>query len=156
MLNEVKRIDVEKAALDLKQRSLAALRCDLARLVYLASTRDYNTGRYYHEGLALRFTEEAAQRALENCHHELFRKLTLSSLEDLTQELCSFIDSTRFPMDRVLEAWQNLEPYRTVVPLSCDPVWARFFLSNIKLALAILGSRQAKSLQDPQSASLPQ
>src|SRR5436190_1559634 len=54
---------VEDALRDLRNRTLAKLDGDLARLVYLASTRDYNTGRYAHDGLSFRFSESVAETA---------------------------------------------------------------------------------------------
>jgi len=55
---------VEAAIRDLENRTLASLHGELTKLVYLSSTRDYNTGEYLHEGLAQRFGAEAAQQAL--------------------------------------------------------------------------------------------
>jgi rhamnogalacturonyl hydrolase YesR len=52
-------MDVLAAADDLRRRTLVELTRPLERLIYLASTRDYNTGLYYHQGLAARFSEEA-------------------------------------------------------------------------------------------------
>ena len=51
----VKPLPVQEAYEDLLQRSLSRIPCDLGRLLYLASTRDYNTGNYHHDGLADRF-----------------------------------------------------------------------------------------------------
>ena len=48
----VKPLPVQEAYEDLLQRSLSRIPCDLGRLLYLASTRDYNTGNYHHDGLA--------------------------------------------------------------------------------------------------------
>ena len=49
----VKLVPVQAAYDDLLNRSLSKISCDLARLIYLASTRDYNTGTYHHDGLVL-------------------------------------------------------------------------------------------------------
>src|ERR1700730_17234256 len=76
-----KRIDVQRAAHDLHLRTLSKISRPLDRLIYLASTRDYNTGLYYHDGLAARFSEEVACEALADCHREAFRELTSSSLK---------------------------------------------------------------------------
>ena len=64
-------------------------------MIYLASTRDYNTGLYYHQGLALRFSEEAACEALADCHREAFEELVAASLEELVYELEAYLKSTR-------------------------------------------------------------
>jgi hypothetical protein len=57
----------------------------MARLVYLASTCDY------HTGLALHFTEEAADEALARCHQEVFEQLMMMPLERLVAELGTYI-----------------------------------------------------------------
>ena len=62
----VKLVPVQEAYDDLLNRTLSRISCDLGRLIYLASTRDYNTGNYYHEGLASRFSPEVARKALES------------------------------------------------------------------------------------------
>ena len=82
-----KHTDVLAAADDLRRRTLADMTQPLERLIYLASTRDYNTGLYYHHGLAVRFSEEAACEALADCHREAFEELVAASLEELVYEL---------------------------------------------------------------------
>jgi hypothetical protein len=145
---EVKREDVEAAIEDVKSRTLAGLPGDLARLIYIASTRDYNTGHYYHEGLAMHFTEEVARRALAACHQEIFDRLAPSLVEDLVKQLETYVSSTHARPVEVLEAWKKLEPYRVTIPLECAPLAAEFFFSNVRIGLAILQARQDA---DPQS-----
>ncbi len=80
MHGELKHEDVEAARRDLADRTLATIRGDLARLIYLASMRDYNTGEYHHEGLAYMFTESVAGKAIAACHRDVFRRLILCSV----------------------------------------------------------------------------
>jgi hypothetical protein len=143
MKAHVRATNSRKATEDLKNRTLGGIAGELAQLVYLASTRDYNTGHYYHDGLAFRFGEEAARSALAACHQEVFRKLAFTSLEELVQQLDCYLLSTHSGRTEVLEIWKRLEPYRMTVPLDCDPLLAQLFFSNIKVALAILEDRPA-------------
>ena len=97
----VKLVPVQAAYDDLLQRSLSKLSCDLARLVYLASTRDYNSGTYHHDGLAARFRADAASKALEIAHRQIFYQLSAYSLEELVAELELYLNSSHeCPTDR--------------------------------------------------------
>jgi broad-specificity NMP kinase len=138
-----KTVTVERAYDDLLRRSLANIRGDLARLIYLASTRDYNTGKYHHDGLAAHFKSEIACQALEMAHRQIFYQIAARSLEELVGELDLYVNSSRQNRDQVLQVWQKLEPYRVALPVSVDLVVAQLFVSNIKLALAILRQRLA-------------
>lgn len=137
------RQNIREAIEDVRCRTLAGIRGDIAKLIYLASTRDYNTGRYYHDGLAFRFTSEASERALEFSHREIFERLVFSPLEALSEEVETFIRGTHEAPEKVLETWKKLEPYRVTIPQDSDPTYAELFFSNIRIALAMLEA-QAK------------
>jgi hypothetical protein len=134
-------MDVQQAAEDLQRRSLAGLSRPLDRLIYLASMRDYNTGLYYHDGLASRFSQEVACEALADCHREAFRQLVASPLKSLVDQMEEYMSTTHTGPSEFLTAWSNLEPYRVAIPVESDPMSAKFLFSNIKIALAILNSR---------------
>jgi len=138
----IKLVSVQDAYDDILERTLARISCDLARLVYLASTRDYNTGNYHHDGLAARFSAEVARKALEIAHRQVFYRVSAYSLEDLSEQVEIYLKSSRESPLEVLRAWQNLEPYRIAVPMEVNPAVARLFLSNIRLSLAIFRHRQ--------------
>ena len=142
MSGETKNVTVEEAIKDLQHHTLGAIPGEIARLVYLASTRDYNTGQYYHDGLAFRFNEEVASIALATHHRETFRKLVFSPLEDLVQQLDAYMSSTRVLSTECLEFWKKIEPYRVTIPIDCDTMSVELFFSNVRVALAILQTRQ--------------
>ena len=87
MRTKFTRMDVEAAKEDIRNHTLAPIKNDFGRLIYLASTRDYNTGKYYHDGLAFQFSEPTAERALAACHHEVFEQLLECPLEDFVCQL---------------------------------------------------------------------
>jgi hypothetical protein len=132
---------VEEAYDDLLRRSLSKIRGDLARLIYLASTRDYNTGKYHHDGLAAHFQADIACQALEMAHRQIFYHIAARSLEELVGELELYINSSRQSRDEVLQVWQKLEPYRVALPVDVNAAVAQLFVSNVRLALAILRLR---------------
>jgi hypothetical protein len=129
---------VENALRDLRNRTLARLDGNLARLVYLASTRDYNTGRYEHDGLSFHFSQQVAQAALAAAHREVFASLALSPLRVLVAELQHYIRSSCADATELVTAWNTSEAYRILSPTTDDPLAARLFSSNIKVALAIV------------------
>jgi hypothetical protein len=156
MSASVKLVLVQEAYDDILRRTLSKLSCDLGRLIYLASTRDYNTGSYHHDGLASRFSPEVARKALEIAHRQVFYQVSAYSLEELVQEIEIYFASSREEPQKVLATWQKLEPFRIAVPVEVNPVVARLFLSNIRLALAIYRFRQPQAPSDPSAASLHQ
>lgn len=134
----LKHMEVHRAIQDLQNRTLNSFPRALDRLIYLASTRDYNTGVYYHDGLAARFTEEVACQALADCHRVAFKELTSASLKDLVSQVEGYQESTRTNLAEFITAWRKLEPYRIAIPVESDPLSAEFLFSNLKIALAIL------------------
>lgn len=138
--NSVARLDA--AVQDLYDRTLGALNGDLSRLVYLSSTRDYNTGEYQHAGLADRFGTETARYALARCHETAFRDLLELNLANFVGQVAAYIESTGADRDRVLDAWRRLQAYRVLVPETCDELTADFFASNVRIALEALRAGQ--------------
>jgi len=134
----VTELAAEGAIRDLEARTLAGLDGDVSKVVYLSGTRDYNTGRYQHDGLALRFGDAAAQTALARCHEAVFQDLLHCGIQALVAQLAAYIESTGADRDRVLDSWQRLEAYRVLIPGTCDPLSADCFISNIKIALEVL------------------
>jgi hypothetical protein len=148
MQDRVNGINLVDVVEDLKERTLARLPGEVAKLVYLASTRDYVTGRYHHDGLAFRFNEQLAEVALAVCHREVFDKMAVVSLQELVQGIEIFIQTNRTEPYKVLDTWKNLLPYRVVIPEHCDRVAREYFFSNFRMALAVLEARLARRPRD--------
>lgn|SRR5215831_2306874 len=146
MMFDEKRGSVVRATDDLRRRTLAQFARPLDRLIYLASTRDYNTGVYYHDGLASIFTEEVACQALADCHREVFKQVLDTSLESLVGQIEGYIETGHLGLRNFLAAWQKIEPFRVILPMETDPLAAEFLFSNLRTALAILETR---STTDP-------
>ena len=149
---ERRSIDLEPAITDLRNRTLSRLSGDFSRLVYLASSRDLNTGHYSHDGLTFHFSQDVASKAMALCHREIFDRLVYASLEQLITELHNYICSTDEPPEHFLKSWEHLGSYRVTIPSECDELEAQVFLSNLKMALAILQTCQKYAFRDEQSA----
>ena len=134
-------VTAEEAYDDLSRRTLQRISGDLARLIYLASTRDYNTGQYRHDGLAARFRGELACKALELAHRQIFYRIAASPLERLVGEVELYVSASPQSREEILQVWQKLEPYRVALPVNVNVALAQLFVSNIKLALAIVQRR---------------
>jgi hypothetical protein len=134
-------MEVVRAAEDLRRRTLAEISDPLDRLIYLASMRDYNTGLYYHAGLATRFGDDVACEALADCHNEAYWQLLASPLESVVSQLESYASRSGATSEELIATWKGLEPYRVAVPAKSDPLATDFVCSNVKLALSILESR---------------
>jgi hypothetical protein len=150
-----KHQDVQAASRDLRTRTLSQIPHPLDRLIYLASTRDYNTGLYHHDGLSSRFSEEVACEALADCHREAFRQLLTSPLEDIVTQLDSYMAGSRSDPVEFIASWRDLKPYQVAIPAATEPLSAEFLFSNLRIALAILESRFRRSPAAAPGASLP-
>ena len=78
-----------------------------------------------------------------------------TGMRRLTEELHKYMQSSREQPIAFLNAWQKLEPYRVAIPLRVDPTIAELFISNIKIALAVLRHRQSAKPDRPQGALPP-
>jgi len=142
--NAFRSSDAQRAFDDLWGRTLSRVSGDLNRLIYVASTRDYNSGRYHHAGLEAHFGFEAVGRALENAHRELFWKLSCSPLKELVSELELYMLCSGESPEELLRTWRSLQPYRVAVPMDVDPLAAHLFFSNLKLGLEVLQTRRSR------------
>jgi hypothetical protein len=136
---------VEEAYDDLLRRTLSKIQGDLAQLIYLASTRDYNTGQYRHDGLAARFGEEISGQALNLAHRETFRRLAGASLEQVVKELDLYLSHSQQSREDILQVWQKLEPYRVALPVNVNVALGQLFISNVKIALTILRRQEQQA-----------
>jgi len=143
MLSHPIPVNVEAAKEDLRVRTLGPIGYDFGRLLYLASTRDYTSGEYHHYGLGRSFSEQVAREALAACHQEVFYDLAICPLKSLVPQVERFMVSGGRDLQNSLNSWEVFETYRLTVPNDCDRLTAGLLLSNIKVAMALLKSRQS-------------
>lgn len=133
--------DVQQAASDLRNRTLAPLQRPLDRLIYLASMRNYNTGLYRHDGLAARYSPSVACEALAECHREVFHELIECPVKGLVSQIEGYMLSAGIDCSDFISSWKKLEPYRVAVPVETEPLAAELLFCNLRTALAILEAR---------------
>src|SRR5579864_3779020 len=105
-------------ASDLWRNTLSQIPSVLGRLVYLASLRNSNSGRYEHHGLALVFGEDEANRALKRSHSQVFREWLTFNLEQQKTDLELYLSGLDEDKRTVLATWQELAYYRALMPAS--------------------------------------
>ncbi len=148
-MRRVTQSDIEAAKEDLRLRTLEPIGYDFGRLIYMSSLRDFNSGEYYHLGLAHSFSEQAASAALATCHQEIFYRLVSSPLESLVAQVERFMRSSPHDWEKTVNAWETLEAYRVMVPSVSNRLVAELFRSNVKVAMEVLkgpGGSQAEKL----------
>lgn len=112
---------------------------DLTRMLYLASLRDCNSGRYLHPQLSFRMGGEIADQALFACHRHVFQRLLATPISGYVNQLEEYIRYTRTEKAIVLRTWESLQAYRATVPILAHPLYLELFCTNIEAALMILG-----------------
>ena len=142
-------------ACDLMDKTRESVNLPVALLVYLASLRDHNTGRYHHDGWKFALSEEGADQALRRFHREEFERLLNRTVRELAEELGAYFRSLEEPVDRSVAVWRELESFRVLAPEGCHPVDRELFYSSLRAALAVLAVRSPSFPWLPQAASPP-
>ena len=138
---------------DVWRNTLSQIPTVFGRLVYLASLRNVNSGRYEHHGLALVFGPEDASRALKQSHGKVFAEWLSFNLEEQMADLELYLADIPEQRRTVLQAWSKLEPYKSYVPDSAKPVQRRLYLSDLRAMLELL--RRAAGVDEPDQDSSP-
>ena len=124
-----------------------SLPTDMARLIFLATVRDNNSGHYYHPEVARRYSPEIADAAMLACHKQIYERVVSLSLEDLTDQLDDYMATVRASKNRLIESWSKLRAYRATIPMDTDPISAEIFFMKVDVAVAILGARLSSVIQ---------
>jgi hypothetical protein len=126
------------AAGDLWRNTISQIPTVFGRLVYLASLRNANTGRYEHHGLALVFGEEEANKALKSSHSAVFSEWLTFNLEQQKADLDLYLAGLYEDKRVILDTWLRLAPYRNLLPASVRGAERRLYLADLTALLEIL------------------
>jgi hypothetical protein len=133
---------------DFQHHSLDKMQGISARLIYLASLRDHNTGRYHHYGLESRYSDQAVDQGLHRCHLAAFDSFVSLPLREQTQDLLHFFESLKAERSRLVEVWQHLRAYQILPPEDCHPLARQLFRENIETILEVLKESELWELLD--------
>lgn len=134
-----------RALRDLWSRTLAQVPTTFGRIVYLASLRDANTGRYQHFGLAQVYSLEEAAGALLASHIEAFGEWLNYPLARQKSDLEEYLGSLEEDRTTVLRTWLALSPYRNLIPTDATEAQRELFVSDLELILELLRDETSPS-----------
>lgn len=118
--------------------SLDKLPNDLTRMLYLASLRDCNSGKYLHPQLSQSIGITKTNEVLSAYHKEIFGRLLTATLSSFVLQMEEYVRYTRTDRNTMLRTWQSLQAYRSTIPVAASAPSAELFCLNIELALTIL------------------
>ncbi len=141
---------IELVISDFQSRTLREMPGRFSRLIFLASLRDYNTGRYHHAGLETRHGSYPVDEALRQCHAQVFEELLALPLNAQTADLITFFKSLSEERARLVDAWKHLRSYRILPPANCRLLARDLFEKNIEIMLEVLRQTEFwELLHDP-------
>jgi hypothetical protein len=120
------------------EKVLAEFPNDLARLIYLASVRDYNTGFYFHPELSRSHSVELLDRSFRRHHERIFSELLEAPVRSYVDQLALYISYAGVTREELIRTWKGLEAYKSTIPLQADKVMVELFCLNILSALCVL------------------
>jgi hypothetical protein len=143
-----------RALADVWRHTLSQVPTAFGKLVYLASLRNPNSGRYEHHGLALLFGADQANRALKQSHKQVFADWLAYNIEEQLADLELYLSD--LPEDRktVMRAWSRIEPYKNLIPAAAKDVERRLYLSDLRAMIELLRGAAGDDDLDPDSSPL--
>lgn len=140
--------EADRVAENVRSHTLDELSSQFGRLIYLASLRDHNTGRYSHYGLECRYSSEAVNEGLRRCHSQVFEEVLSLPLQEQTQDLIRFFESLKAEHSRLVDVWRRLRAYEILPPEDCHPLARELFRKNVEIILQVLKQTDLWELLD--------
>ena len=137
------------AAADLWRNTLAQIPSVFGRLVYLASLRNANTGRYEHHGLALICGADEANKALKDSHSRVFADWIAFNIEQQKADLDLYLAGLAEDKRVVVDTWVKLAPYQSLIPADVRGVEKELYISDLSALMELLKNAYAVAGPDP-------
>jgi len=112
---------------------------DLARLCYLSSLFDANTGRYRDHGRSPRFGDEAAHLAAQKAHEEVFARVLRASM-DLWRQFAEWMEDAPETSMNVLREWSANKTYLLLAPRTALKAEVSVFEGHMATVLELFRS----------------
>jgi hypothetical protein len=116
-------------------RAVTQIPTIFGRLVYLASLRNSDSGRYSHQILNGVLDSEESDRTLCHSHHQVFSRWLTFCLEEQKNDLEEYLNSTG-----VSEAVLN---YPDLIPRSSREVERQLYITDLETVLELLRLEQS-------------
>ena len=126
------------AAADLWRNTLSRIPTVFGRLVYLASVRDLNTGKYEHHGLATVHGALETDRILRRSHRETFDQWLAYPLKQKKADLDAYLSELLGSRRQILDTWVRLGPYKYLVPVNSDAAERALYEADLRAILKLL------------------
>jgi hypothetical protein len=135
----------QRARKDVWSRTLSQIPTTFGKIVYLASLRNDNSGRYQHFGLAQLYSDEEADGVLRQSHEEAFSEWLNFPLEAQRRDLEEYLESVEDEKTSVLRTWLTLVPYRNLIPAAAGAAERELYISDLELILELLRNEFSSS-----------
>jgi hypothetical protein len=143
VVESIERFQQSRAVIeDFSSQTLAAISTDFARLSYVSSLKDANSGRYEHDGLTSLYSENAVQAALSHCHEELFSRILETPLKDQERDLRACLGCAGDNYWDLIESWRENRDFQSMCPEGLPDYLQDLFCSNMGALLAIFSSKK--------------
>ena len=139
----------ESSADELWLHTIGQIPSSFGRLVYLASLRDQNTGRYEHHGLSQMFGEDESDRTLRQSHEKIFDGWLGFDLQQQKEDLDLYLSAFQVEKRTILATWIRLAPYRNLMPTMVQEPERRLYLTDIEAILELLKNENDVGSPDP-------
>ena len=140
----------QEAVDDLWHRTLSHIPSAYGKLVYLASLRNPDTGRYEHFGLSKHPNSADANRTLRRSHELVFQRWVNYSLEQKKTDLELYISTVeQIEKAELLDAWLRLTPYKNLVPAAIQGPERQKHVSDFEAILGLLKNVYGVASPDP-------
>ena len=134
---------------EVELREFSQIETSYGRLVYLASLRNPDNGRYEHYGSELS-APSVINSKLMRLHEEIFREWVTYTLERKKADIELYIAGIEsVDAAALVDAWLRLTPYKNLVPAAIQGPERQKHISDFEAILGLLKNVYGVASPDP-------